>query len=180
MGATFWSHLTPYDPDPEVALRRCQVAFFQESGYDLLKYLKERIAAMEQAVRWCEEDDQYNLLDFYRDALRQYQEMVARKIPEEPKAQIALLRQIEEISGDWLQNILDLTGISQSSEVGKAQRLSPDELQAYFGTIAPSLAQVHAGMDRLTETIRRGEAVCSSVYEGNQPVSWFFAGYSAD
>ena len=92
MGATYWEAVTPYDEVVERALRRAQIEFFREAGYDLPKRLAERVESMTKAVRSCEQDDPYDLLDFYRDALDQYRQIAANGVPAGPAAQIDLLR----------------------------------------------------------------------------------------
>lgn len=180
MGATYWEAITPYEDSPEQALRKAQVRFFREAGYDLPKYLARRIEDMTQSVRSCEEDDPYDLLGFYSNALDHFKQMMARGVPEEPEAQIDLLRRIEETSGDWVGNILDMTTVSQDQEPGSVQRLSPERMEQVFGTASPTLQEVRKGMANLADSIHRGTAVCLPVYEDGQPVSWFFAGYSVD
>jgi hypothetical protein len=106
--------------------------------------------------------------------------MAARGVPEEPESQIDLLRLIEQISGDWVGNILDMTGFSEGQEVGTVQRLSPERMEEVFGTATPALQEVRKGIANLADSIPRGTAVCFPVYDDHQPVSWFFAGYSAD
>jgi hypothetical protein len=180
MGATYWDAVTAYEDAAEQALHRAQVRFFREAGYYIPKLLSQRVRDMAEAVRSCEEDDPYDLLGFYRDALDQYRQMAARAVPEEPEAQIDLLRRIEEISGDWIGNILDVTGFSQGPEPGSVQPLSPERMEAVFGTGTPTLPEVRKGMAKLADSISRGTAVCFPVYEDRRPVGWFFAGYSAD
>ena len=180
MGATYWEAITVYEDEAEQALSRAQIRFFRESGYDIPKLLVRRVEDMTRAVLSCEQDDPYNLLEFYRDALDQYRRMAARGVPEEPDSQIELLRLIEQVSGDWIGNILDMTGFSQDQEEGRVQRLSAERLEELFGTASPSLQEVRKGMADLEDSIPRGTAVCFPVYEDRRPVSWFFAGYSAD
>ena len=180
MGATYWEGVTAYREAVEEALRQVQIQFFREANYDVPKLLARRIEDMTEAVRSCEKDDPYDLIDFYRDALDQYRQMAAHGVPEDPGAQIDLLRRIEEISGDWVGNILDMTGISLGTEEGRVQRLTAERIEEVFGTTRPSLLEARGGMDRLTDSISRATAICFPVYEDGRPVAWFFAGYSAD
>ncbi|MGP0069276.1 MAG: hypothetical protein ACLQGP_37455 [Isosphaeraceae bacterium] len=180
MGATYWEAITAYEEVPEAALRKAQVRFFRDAGYDIPKYLARRVRDMIEAVRSCEEDDPYGLLGFYRDALDQYRQIAARGVPEESASQIEMLRLIEQISGDSIGNILDMTGFSQDQVPGSVQRLSPERMENVFGTATPSLSEVRDGMAELEVTIHRGTAVGFPVYEDGHPVSWLFAGYSAD
>ena len=103
-----------------------------------------------------------------------------RGIPERPEEQIELLRQIEAISGDWIGNILDLTGVSETVEDGKVRQLSEDEMRRVFGTLRPSPEEARVGLAKLTGSISRGTAICFPVYEMGKPVSWLIAGYTAD
>jgi hypothetical protein len=180
MGATYWEVTTAYEDATEQALRKAQIRFFREAGYDIPRLLAQRVRDMTEAVRSCEEDDSYDLLGFYRDALDQYRQMAARGVPEEPEAQIDLLRRIEEISGDWVGNILDMRSFSQDQEPGSVGRLSPERMEEVFGTATPALQEVRKGMAKLADSIPRGTAVCFPAYEDGRPVAWFFAGYSAD
>jgi hypothetical protein len=180
MGATYWEAITAYEDAPEEALRRAQIRFCREAGYDIPKLLARRIEDMIGAVRSCEEDDPYDLLEFYRDALGQYRQMAARGVPEEPETQIELLRLIEQVSGDSVGNILDMTGFSQGQEAGTVQRLSAERMEEVFGTPSPVLQEVRKGIANLEDSIPRGTAVCFPVYEDRRPVAWFFAGYSVD
>ena len=180
MGATYWESVTAYSESAEEALGQVQIRFFRQAGYDLQGLLTQRVVDMIEAVRSCEDDDPYDLLDFYRDALDQYRQMAAQGVSEDPAAQIELLRRIEEISGDRVGNILDMTGISSGMEEDLVQRLPAERIQEAFGTSRPSLLEARRGMSRLAESISRGAAICFPVYEDGRPVAWFFAGHSAD
>lgn len=180
MGASYWEAVTEYHGEVEDALRHAQIQCFREAGYDVPKLLAERVEDMVEAVRSCEEDDPYDLIDVYRDSLQEYRQMAARGVPEEPGAQIELLRRIEAISSDCVGNILDMTGISQDPEEGKVQRLSPEQIREKFGTANPSLHEARNGMKKVAGSISRGTAICFPVYEDGSPVAWLFAGYSAD
>lgn len=180
MGARYWEAVTPYEEVVERALRQAQIHFFREAGYDVPQRLAERVESMTRAVHACEQDDPYGLLDFYRDALDQYRQMAANEVPEDPGTQIDLLRRIEEVSGNWVGNILDMKGLCQGYEEGKVRRLTAERIEEAFGTASPSLHEVREGMGGLAGSISRGTAVCFPVYEDGRPVAWFFAGYSAD
>lgn len=75
---------------------------------------------------------------------------------------------------------MDMTTVSQDQEPGSVQRLSAERMEQVFGTAIPTLQEVRKGMANLADLIDRGTAVCLPVYEDGLPVSWFFAGYSAD
>lgn len=180
MGATYWESVTGYCDSAEEALGQAQIRFFREASYDLPRLLAERVVDTTEAVRSCEDDDPYDLVDFYRDALDQYRQLAARGVSEDPEAQIDLLRRIEEISGDWVGNILDMRGVSPGLEEGRVEQLSPQRIEAAFGTSRPSLLDARRRMSRLAGAISRGAAICFPIYEDGVPVDWFFAGYSMD
>jgi hypothetical protein len=180
MGAEFWEHQTPYEPDASSALHRLQVTVYRKSGYDLTKLLDERIRNMAESVRVCENDDPYDLLEHYRDCLRRLRRLAARGIPTDLEAQIALLRKIEAISSDNAPGLLAIEGVSRRWAERKVQLLSATRMQEVFDTATPSLRQAREGVARLADSIHRGSGICFPVYKGGQPVSWYFAGYTAD
>jgi hypothetical protein len=180
MGAEFWRHQTPYEPDAAVAFRRLQAALYVKAGYDLAKLLEERIRGMTESVRLCEKDDPYDLLEHYRDCLRRLRRLAARSIPEDPESQIALLRKIEAISSDSAPGLLALEGVSRRWAERKVQLLSAKRMKEVFGTTTPSLREARQAVARLADSIPRGSGICFPVYKGGQPVSWYFAGYTAD
>lgn len=180
MGAEFWQYQTPYEPNAADALRRLQIMQYHKSNYDLAKLLDERIHNIIESVHLCEKDDPYNLLEYYHDCLRRLRRLAARSIPDDPQAQIALLRKIEAISSAKAPGLFALKGVSQRWAECKVQRLSAPRMKEVFGTVTPSLREAREGVAQLAESIPRGSGICFPVYKGSEPVSWYFAGYSAD
>jgi signal transduction histidine kinase len=81
-------------------------------------------------------------------------------------SQVKLLRQIEAIGSGEIGNILDIESVSKSREPRKVVPLSSQELQDLFGTIHPSREHVTAErLDKIYNTIDRGEAVCFPIFE---------------
>jgi hypothetical protein len=180
MGAEFWVYQTAYEPDADSALRRLQVASYQKAGYNLTKLLDERIRGMMESIRLCEEEDPYELFEHYRDCLRRLRQLAARGIPINPASQIALLRKIEAIASDSAPGIFAIEGVSRGLAERKVRLLTAKRMKEVFGTVNPSLQKAREGLERLADSIPRGSGICFPVYEGKQPVSWYFAGYTAD
>lgn len=180
MGAEYWEHIKGYEPDAQAALLRLQTEMFQSHGYDLAKILQQQINGMADAIRSCEEDDPYNLLEHYRDALRHLRRLAECGVPDEWTARLKLLRQIEAIASDQAPGVLAVEGISSERSEGKAHLLTSDQIEEFFGTSTPSLDAVREGMERLTDTIDRATAVMFPVFEGGRPTHWYFAGYTWD
>ncbi len=76
-------------------------------------------------------------------------------------------------------SILDILTIADEPDFCVAAPLDPSELQALYGTIRPSAAQVESNMDFL-EDVERGHAVYIVCYEDDSPSHLVFAGYSFD
>lgn len=180
MGAQFWQHESPYEPDPAAALRRLQIAVYRNGGYDLAKLLDERIRGMMESVRYCEKDDPYGLLEHYRDCAQGLQLLAAQRLPEDAESQVGLLRRIEAISSDYAPGVLAMEGVSRRRAEGKVQVLTKKRMKKVFGTATPSLQEARDGVDRLADSIDRGSGICFPVYARSQPILWYFAGYTAD
>ena len=180
MGAEFWEHLTVYQPDAEAALRCVQAEVFENSGCDLAKLFQERIADMADAVKACEDDDPYGLLENYQDALQQLRRLAASGVPEQPDARIKLLREIEAISSASAPGILALEGLSPKQREWKVQLLTSKQIKEVFGTAKPSMSDLRKGVYQLAETMDRGMAVAFPVFENSRPALWCFVGYTAD
>lgn len=180
MGGEFWQHESPYEPDAAAALRRLQIAVYRNAGYDLAKLLDERMRSMLESVHYCESDDQYGLLDHYRDCVERLTLLAARGVPDEIESQIGMLREIEAISSDSAPGVLAMEGVSRRRGERRVLILTKTQMKEVFGTETPSPQEVREGVDRLADFIDRGSAICFPVYGGNRPTSWYFAGCTAD
>jgi hypothetical protein len=181
MGAEFWEHQTTYEPDAASALHRLQAALYRASGCALDKLLNDRIRNAIESVRLCEENDPYDLLEHYRGCLRDLRRLATRGIPDEPKAQIALLRKIEAIGSDSAPGLLAIEGVSRRWAERKVHCLTARRMNEIFGTATPSLREAREVVGRLADNIiQRGSGICFPVYEDGQPALWYFAGFTAD
>ncbi len=183
MGAMPWQIIGPYDPDPARALRAVQADLFQRM-YDLAKLLDDSIASAEDTVRNTETDDEYGLLETYRESLRQLQDIKRQPLPTDVHEQIKLLRRIETIGYGEIGNVLDIEEVSSTRAPRKVVPLSPHDLQNVFGTMHPTRDDATTKqLGRIYKSLDRAEAVCFPFFEpppSQAPLGWCFVGYTAD
>ena len=86
---------------------------------------------------------------------------------------------LDMASADGTRSILDIQHVSSYPDLGCAAPLSEDELQRYFGTSTPTVAQIESS-DAFWNDIERGSARYVVIDEGGRPAKLFFAGYSLD
>jgi hypothetical protein len=118
----------------------------------------------------------------YQDKVQLLERLNSQPIPEDPEAQIEILRQIYADSGQGISNVLDVERISEGLEVFTAQRLAQAEIVRLFRTERPTLAQAGNSIAKINEELGRGECVCFPIYDdsGRQPVAWYFLGNTVD
>lgn len=97
----------------------------------------------------------------------------AEENPESPE------EALEMMDEDGTASILDIMRISDQPDFCAAAPLSDAELEACFGTKRPTVEQIKAS-GAFWDAIQRGHARYVVVYEGDEPRSLFFAGYSFD
>lgn len=97
----------------------------------------------------------------------------AEDTPESPE------EAFEMMDEDGTASILDIMRVSEKPGFCAAAPMSEVELEACFGTTRPSLAQIR-NSDVFWDGIDRGHARYVVVYEGDEPRSLYFAGYSFD
>ena len=183
MGAMPWQIVGPYHSDTTEALRAVQAELFQRE-YNLERLLEERIANAQDSVRDTDADDEYGLLETYRESLKQLEEIKRQPLPANVHEQIRLLRRIETIGYGEIGNVLDMEGVFEKHQHRKVVPLSSPELQDIFGTIHPSREHMTAErLDKIYNSIDRGEAVCFPIFQSppsQQPIGWYFVGYTVD
>jgi hypothetical protein len=85
-----------------------------------------------------------------------------------------------ELTGaDGTRSILDISRISDQPDFCCAAPLTSEELERYFGTQKPTEVMVRDHGD-FWEDLERGMARYVIVFEGEEPKSIYFAGYSFD
>ena len=84
----------------------------------------------------------------------------------------------ELADADGTRSILDMDRVGDEADYGVARRLSPAELQNYFGSTEPTRQAIDQA--EFWEDIERGQGICCTVYENGKPTELFFAGYSYD
>ena len=182
MGAELWYHEAPWHPDPANALRALQARFLAEH-YDLPTLLPQHLIWARDSVAAARaEGDPYGLVDLYEEKVRLLEGLNSQPIPQEPQAQIEILRQIHADSGQGISNVLDVERISRKRDVFAAQRLTQAETVQLVGTESPTLAQARNAIANIHGGLGRGECVCFPVYDdaGRQPVAWYFVGNTVD
>jgi hypothetical protein len=183
MGATLWHHDLPGHPDPSDALKALQARVLA-AEYDLHTLLPRRLSEARNTVMDVEADgDEYGLLDIYREQVRMLEEFSGRPIPQDPQAQIEILRRIEAYGGEGLGNVLDVQGISDARGYPMAHRLGEDDLMRLVGTTHPTLARARAAVPPIHTELNRGESVCFAFYEDGDPgplAGWYFVGNTID
>lgn len=179
MGATLWWHHTSWHPDAAKALDALQTRFVAET-YDLQELLSKHIASARAAVAWTEQDDPYDLLDFYRSHLNSLLRLSEQPIPDNPAGQIEFIREIYSSDGDPVDNVLDVIGLSEQREEFKAQPLSEEEMLRLVGTTRPSRSQTDEAVSEIHNDLGRGDCVCFPFYDGDDPAGWCFVGNTVD
>jgi hypothetical protein len=180
MGAQLWHHEAPWYPNPADALRALQAQFLAEN-YNLPLLLPQHLQMARNTVAATKADgDEYGLLNLYEEQVRVLEDLNNRPIPQDPQAQIEILRKIHEDTGQGISNVLDVREVSQERDVFTAQRLSEAEIVRLVGTAGPTLAQAQNSVYKINEELGRGECVCFPVYEKDEPMGWYFVGNTAD
>jgi hypothetical protein len=85
----------------------------------------------------------------------------------------------EDADADGTRSILDVSRLSAEPDYDAVAPLGDDELMKFFGTARPTAEDVEDS-DELFDQIERGQGVYVVVYENDEPVQIFFAGYSYD
>ena len=180
MGAQLWYHEAPWHSDAGAALKSLQARILAEN-YDLPALLPQHLAWAREAVAAAQgEGDPYGLLDLYQQKVKLLERLCSEPIPESPEARVEIIRQINADSGEGIGNVLDVTGVADRRDIHKAQRLSPQETVRLVGDAQPTLAQAGKAVSKINEELGRGECVCFPVYDGGNPVGWYFVGNTID
>lgn len=180
MGAQLWYHEAPWQPDAAEALKEVQTRFLTEN-YKLPLLLPQHLAWARESVATAErEGDPYGILDIYRDKLRLLERLCGEPMPDNPEAQIEIVRQIHADSGEGIGNVLDVTGVAERRDLHVAQRLSEEETARLVGAAQPTLSRARQAVDRINQELNRGECVCFPVYDDGKPTGWYFVGNTID
>lgn len=180
MGARLWYHEAPWHPDAGAALEALQARFMAEN-YDLPALLSQHLAWARESVAAAEgEGDPYGLLDIYQAKVDLLERLCSEPVPENSKAQIEIIRQINADSGEGIGNVLDVTAVTERRDVHVAQRLSPQEMILLAGAAQPTRAQARAAVGNINEALGRGESVCFPIYDEGEPAGWYFVGNTID
>jgi hypothetical protein len=86
---------------------------------------------------------------------------------------------LEMTDADGTRSILDINRVSDTPDFCCAAPFSSHELQQYFGTDKPTKAMLDES-EEFWDDLERGMARYVILYEGDEPTSIYFAGYSFD
>ena len=181
MGAMPWEGMGPWREDPTESLRALQAEYFT-AHYDLLSFIQKRLDGVREAIRLTEADgDPHDILSSYKQDLAVLERASREPLPAAAEGRIALLRRIEESSGQGLGNVLDVVSVSGEGDVFVARILAESDLRELFSTTKPNREMAATTMDKVASHLGRGESVCLPVFDQNgMPEGWWFAGYSID
>jgi hypothetical protein len=139
MGAEFWQHEAPWQPDAALALRQFQVDYFRANYNFLEKFQFMHESALDAVRLEREGGDEFGLL---RGSLRHLEiiEDFARKpLPTDPIEQISVLRRvIESNSPDGFRDILDITAVTSEGGDRIMRLLSAADLTALIANGQPT------------------------------------------
>lgn len=168
MGAMPWQIVGPYDPDPLTALRKIQREYFDEN-YDLQANIAEALHNAEECVSAVKENDEYGLFDTYNETLQAVAEQSRKPIPKDVDEQIDFLRNLVRISGESLDNILDIVGVSEELEMWRVAKLSDEESEQVFGTTRPTRLVAERNIFRVFNLLNRAECLSVTLYRERMP-----------
>lgn len=180
MGAEPYEFRAPWHVDPNDALRAAQANFFLQN-YDLAEIIEQSLANAKESVTFCQEGgDEYNLLEFYQREVQSLESLASQQIPETEEEQIKVLRKVCEFSGEGIGNLLDIKSVDKVGDFFVTRVLSEAELTNLFGTDRPTLSQAKRLLDLMADKIDRAEGLCCPIHEDDEPVGWWFVGYTID
>jgi hypothetical protein len=180
MGAQLWQHIAGPHASPVQALREIQLQVLAEQ--DLRGLLASQLESARGAVELTEQDDEYGLLDFYREELAKFEELTEAGIPDDPEDQIAMLRRMNESSGQGIGNVLDVIGISIDGGMHVTRPCFQPELQDSFGLNHPTRREAASAVSQINERLERGESICFQIYADDRATcaGWMFVGNTID
>ncbi|WP_422925785.1 hypothetical protein [Singulisphaera sp. PoT] len=183
MGASGWYYTRPYDPDPELALRRLHDEEFESGDYlprgGLFRIPRDRDLSPDTPIKF-----RLSLYVFRMIAAIS----VAIHIHWFTRGGITP-RSVDEllyIAGEnGTHSILHITHASDIIELGVTAPLSKHRLLKHFGTTTPTQAQLDqvlaSGDGRPGDDLRRWQGVYFAIHdEAGKPRDYMFIGSSGD
>lgn len=180
MGAQLWSYVSGSHESPQDALQEIQSKYLAE--YDLHHLLQTRLESVRKAVEHTEIDDEYGLLDFYRDELEILESLAADGIPEATLDQLNFFRKIHSASGEYSGTVLDVENVSFRLGEHVTGQMTNSQLLEWVGHEKPTQKEAEEAIDLLNEQLGRAESVCFKIYsdDRSKDIGWMFVGNSVD
>lgn len=88
------------------------------------------------------------------------EDATSRPLPVDTQRKIELVRMLHRDSGQWVGNVLDVTGVSGHGGLD-AWRFQEDEIRRFCTTDRPTIQQAKAAAYKINEMLVRGAIVCS-------------------
>ena len=175
MGATGWTYSVPYQPDIGAALQSLREKAFGEGNYykpwEINKKFLEEL----------ESKPQNQLSDSEKECLRILRDIPLIDPPDPLPATIDELLKHNAESGT--HSVMDIFGLSDKADFGKAAPVPEEILLACFGTSQPTREQADhypESFIKFIESIERWKAFYFIVYKDGQPDEIVFEGCSGD
>ena len=180
MGAQLWHHVSEPHDSPLDALREIQTKALAD--YDLTALIQDHLDGARGAVAATEQEDEYGLLDFYRDELSMMERIAANGIPDDTDGRIEVFRAIFNSSGEGIGNVLDVTDVADSGGMHVARPYNADELDHLIGSNRPTLSESERMILPINERLGRGDSVCFQLYSDDRSssIGWCFVGNTID
>lgn len=185
MGGEYWEHWAPYNENIEIVVQTLQKKVINDGDFrnyeSFIQFDKEKeILNLKEQIAECFGDDSdYSGDDYYDYLINQIQ--FYESYPIEPelsdKIKLAVFLAAEESTA----SILDFYAFSDEFDFCKIKILNEKELIKLFNNIKPSKSQIIEKRSDIAELVpERLQGLCICAYDSDNPIEYYFAGYSAD
>lgn len=180
MGAGLWNYISGPHDSPGDALLEIQSDFLAEIDLDQL--LETRLESVRKAVAHTQIDDEYGLLEFYREQLEILESLAEEGVPGEVLAQLEFFRKIYSASGDYSGTLLDVETVSFRAGECVTGQLTNTQLVEWVGHEQPTQAEAEKAIGVISERLGRAESVCFKLYSDDRAefIGWMFVGNTHD
>lgn len=175
MGASDWKYFVPYETDTNAALQKLRQQVFERGEYLKVDYGDDwRNMTEDEAIEAFFDESDPELSEIVIDDWRAIKELT------EPTSPESLLEWNRE-SGT--HSIIDIyRGVSEQPQSGTISPLTSEQLKTFFGTLKPNHEMVANWLTSfdITEIRDRWDGVYITIYDGDIPTEYCFAGFSGD
>jgi hypothetical protein len=170
--------------DPAVALVAIQHEV-AEAEYDIETIAAEMLREAQEYLESMDDeddDDEPNFREFYQKAIRYLTRLCRQPIPTHPAERVAYIRNALSFQEEGLDNIIAVTGLSDSPGIFKAAPVTSDMWRGIDRPANPSSSDVKPLCERLLrDYFGRGECLYFYIYDGvgSSPTGICFVGLTA-